>query len=60
MAYKITGSFRIGDRYEKYEKTIEAKDEADARELIYSLFGSEHGTKRRFMKIDSIAKAAKA
>lgn len=57
MAYKITGSFRLGDRYEKFEKTIEAKDEADAKELILSLFGSEHGTKRRFVKIDKIAKA---
>lgn len=57
MAYTITGSFRIGDRYEKFEKTIEAKDEEAAKELIYSLFGSEHGTKRRFVKLDKIAKA---
>jgi large subunit ribosomal protein LX len=56
MKFVVSGNLRIGKKIEKFTKKVEAKDEADARELTYSLFGSEHGTKRRWINIDKIEK----
>jgi large subunit ribosomal protein LX len=55
--YAVKGNLRIGARTEKFTKHVDAKDEAEAKELTYSLFGSEHGTKRRFINIDKVEKA---
>jgi len=57
MKFVLTGNLRIGGKTEKFTKTTEAKDEAEAREKTLSLFGSEHGTKRRFIAIDKVEKA---
>ena len=55
--FVLKGNMKIGARNEKFTKTVEAKDEADAKERTLALFGSEHGTKRRFIQIDTIEKA---
>ena len=54
--YAVKGNLRIGAHIKKFTKNVDAKDEAEAKELTYSLFGSEHGTKRRFIKIDTVEK----
>lgn len=56
MKFTVSGSLRIGKKNEIFKKQIEAKDETCARELVYSLFGSEHGTKRRWISIEKIEK----
>ncbi len=54
MKYVLKGTLRIGGKTEKFTKEAEAGGEAEARELTFSLFGSEHGTKRRHIKIESV------
>jgi large subunit ribosomal protein LX len=55
--FVISGKIKIGKRNEKFTKTLESKDEASAKELTYTLFGSEHGTKRRFIEIEKVEKS---
>lgn len=57
MKYVLTGNMRIGQRNMPFTKEVEAKDENEAKELTYSLFGSEHGTKRRWINIEKVEKA---
>lgn len=57
MKFVLSGNLRIGKRQEKFKKTVEAKDEAEAKEKTYALFGSEHGTKRRWIKIENVEKS---
>jgi len=57
MKFVLSGNLRIGNRKQKFTKELEAKDEAAAKELIYSLFGSAHGTKRRWINIEKVEKA---
>ncbi len=56
MKFVVSGNARIGGGIQGFAKSIEAKDEADAKEQTYSLFGSEHGTKRRWLTIDKVEK----
>jgi ribosomal protein L20A (L18A) len=56
MKFSLSGNLRIGSRTEKFTKIVEAEDEAKAREKTLALFGSEHGTKRRFIKIEKVEK----
>ena len=56
MKFTLSGKARIGKKEQKFAKTVEAKDEKGAKEQTYSLFGSEHGTKRRWLSIDKVEK----
>ena len=55
--FVVSGKARIGDRNHDFNKNVDAKDEAGAKEQTYSLFGSEHGVKRRWIQIGKIEKA---
>ena len=54
QAYRIDGSLRQRKKDQKFCIDIVAEDEDDAREKIYSNFGSRHGAKRRYITINSI------
>ena len=56
MKFEISGSFRVGGKNQKFTREVSAKDEPEARERIYSLFGSEHGCKRRWIEISNLKK----
>jgi len=58
MNYVLSGNLKIGNKKQNFTKTVEAKDEAEAKELIYTLFGSAHGTKRRYINIDKVEKSS--
>jgi len=57
MKFEISGTFRVGGKNQKFTREVPAKDEAEARERIYALFGSEHGCKRRWIEIAEVKKA---
>jgi len=59
MKFVLSGNIRIGGKISNFTKEVEAKDEKEARELTYSLFGSEHGTKRRWINIEKVEKSDK-
>ena len=53
-AYRVKGTFKMGDFNAPFNREIEAKDQKDAREKILSLFGSEHRCKRQYIKVEAI------
>jgi len=53
--FVITGKFKSGFFWEKFTKTIESENEKNAREKVYSIIGSKHGSKRRSILIESIS-----
>lgn len=56
MKFILYGDLRIGDKRQHFKKEVDAENEDAARERTYSLFGSEHGTKRRWINIEKIEK----
>ncbi len=53
----INGRFRterIGKNWRPFSKVVESQNENTAKELVYSLLGSEHGLKRNLIKIDEV------
>ncbi len=55
--FQVKGTFKAGIAWEKFTKVIESQNEKNATEKVYSLFGSKHGIKRNFVRIDSIQEA---
>ena len=54
-AYRAIGTFRNGRTNQNYTLDVVAADEEEAKHLVYSNFGSRHGTSRRFINIDSLS-----
>ncbi|MDP2217950.1 MAG: 50S ribosomal protein L18Ae [Methanolobus sp.] len=55
--FQIKGSFKAGVAWERFTKMVESQNEKNALDKVYSVFGSKHGIKRNFIKIESIAEA---
>jgi Ribosomal protein L20A (L18A) len=55
--FVVTGKFKSGFFWEKFTKTIESENEKNAREKVYSIIGSKHGSKRRSILIESVSEA---
>ena len=53
-AYRATGTFRSGKHDQPYTLDVVAS-RREAREMVYSNFGSRHRAKRRFVNIDGIS-----
>jgi len=55
--YMVKGSFDMGrKKNQPFTKELIAKDEKDAIERVYSLMGSKHGVRRRYLKITKVEK----
>lgn len=57
MNFIVKGTFKAGEKWERFAKTITSSNKKNASEKTYSLIGSEHGLKRRQIKIESIEEA---
>ena len=55
--YVVKGTFKAGHSWEKFTKNVVSQNENNASEKTYSIFGSKHGLKRQFVKIDSVTEA---
>ena len=53
-AYRIRGRFKMGRVWQPYAKEFAAEDEAAAREQLLSVFGSQHGTSRKNIRITDV------
>ena len=49
----------MGKIWQPFSKEVMGDDEEEARERIYSLFGSRHKVKRRMIKIEGMKEVAK-
>ena len=56
--YRIKGSFVMGSETQVFTKEFRAVKEEDLYEKLYSIFGSKHGIKRNWIKVDSIEEIA--
>lgn len=54
MRFELKGIFRKEGVDRKFSKEIEAESESLAKEKLFSLIGSEHNVKRRFIQISEI------
>jgi large subunit ribosomal protein LX len=52
--YEISGTFRCGDEWRPYTKTVSAPNEAQAAERIITAIGSKHRLKRMYITVDGI------
>jgi len=57
--YRVEGRFLMGKIWQPFSKEVMGDDEEEARERIYSLFGSRHKVKRRMIKIEGMKEVAK-
>jgi large subunit ribosomal protein LX len=55
--FVVTGTFKAGHSWEKFTKNVESQNDKNAREKVYSLFGSKHGIKRDLIKINEVCEA---
>jgi large subunit ribosomal protein LX len=55
--FQIMGSFKAGRSWERFTKKLSSNNEKNAAEKLYSLIGSEHGLKRRMIRIESVEAA---
>ena len=52
--FQIIGSFKAGRSWERFTKKVSSNNEQNAAEKLYSLIGSEHGLKRKMIRIESV------
>jgi large subunit ribosomal protein LX len=52
--FQVEGDFRMGDEIRPFSKIIEAPNEKQAKERTFTLFGSKHRVKRRYITIRSV------
>lgn len=52
--FEVTGSVKLGNREQKFDREIEANSESHAEDLIYSQLCSEHSIKRSHVVIEEI------
>ena len=52
--FRVEGMFRMGERWQKFAKEIDAGSEEEAVEKTYSLLGSNHKVKRVHVKIGKV------
>src|SRR2546422_10337389 len=54
-AFRISGRFRMGRRWQPFSKELAAADEVAAREKLLSVLGSQHGVPRKYISIATVA-----
>ncbi len=54
MDFTVRGTFKAGEKWEHFTKKVISQNKNNASEKVFSLIGSEHGLKRRLIKIESV------
>jgi large subunit ribosomal protein LX len=52
--FEVKGTFRMGEDWMPYTKVISAPNENQAKERTFTVIGSKHNLKRRYIKIDGV------
>ncbi len=53
-AYRVTGEFLMGRKYQPFTKEVAAEDTEGAVEKVLSILGSKHKTKRKSIRIEKV------
>ena len=54
MDFIVKGTFKAGEKRERFTKTVTSQNKNNALEKAYSLIGSEHGLKRKQINVESV------
>lgn len=54
MDFTVKGTFKAGLKLEHFTKKVTSQNKNNAIQKVYSLIGSEHGLKRRLIKIEGV------
>ncbi|MDD5474199.1 MAG: 50S ribosomal protein L18Ae [Candidatus Methanoperedens sp.] len=54
MNFIVKGTFKAGQKWERFSKKITSPSKNNASEKANSLIGSEHGLRRNLVKIESV------
>src|SRR5207253_11487154 len=54
-AFRISGRFRMGRRWQPFSKELAAADEVAAREKVLPVLGSQHGVPRKYIAVATVA-----
>jgi len=54
LKFEVKGTFRMGEDWMPYTKVIVAPNENQAKERTFTVMGSKHNLKRRYIKIDAV------
>jgi large subunit ribosomal protein LX len=54
LKFEVKGTFRMGEDWMPYTKVISAPNENQAKERTFTVMGSKHNLKRRYIKIDAV------
>jgi large subunit ribosomal protein LX len=54
QSYRVEGTFQMDGEWRPYAKVITAPNEEQARERVYTLFGSKHRLKRREIRVAKV------
>lgn len=57
-AFRVTGSFMMGDAWQNFTKEVVGDDENAVREAVFSRLGSKHRVKRTRIKIAEVSEIA--
>lgn len=52
--FTVRGRFDARGGQQSFEKTVEAPNEAVARDRVYAAFGSEHGLERTQVELEEV------
>ncbi|MEN6610607.1 MAG: 50S ribosomal protein L18Ae [Methanoregulaceae archaeon] len=52
--FEVKGTFRMGENWKPYTKTVSAPNENQARERIFTDLGSRHRLKRRYITVNTV------
>jgi large subunit ribosomal protein LX len=55
--FEVKGTFLMGENWMPYKKVIKAPNEKQAQERVFTVIGSKHNLKRRYIKVESVALA---
>jgi len=55
--FTVSGTFEARDGRQAFERSVEAENEAVARELMLSQFGAEHNLQRTQIEINEVTAA---
>lgn len=58
-AFRSTGKFVMGRRWQPFTKEFIAKNKEECAEFTYSILGSNHRIKRKFIRIEKIEEIKK-
>ncbi len=56
MKFTVNGTVEIPNGKRAFSKEVEAKSEKHAKEMVYSLFGSQNGLNRNKIRIVGVVK----